>query len=136
MTNLQSYSNRSMYSNGGFDVWVWVKSMKNPTPTTQYLLLYVAISNVYRIEGPPVGVCVSCTVACVIRQMFSFPDHSACMGSVHPAAPSHQPLLSITDRDRGYPCPCPSPLYWSLKLRLSEGSRRFHNHGEGPYWAL
>ena len=24
-------------------------------------------------------------------------------------------------------------LYYSLKRRLSECSRRFHNHGEGPY---
>ena len=63
-----------------------------------YILLKEAILNVFWIQGPPVGVCVSCTVACVIRQMFSFPDHSACMGPVHPAAPSHHPLLSITDQ--------------------------------------
>ena len=31
------------------------------------------------------------------------------------------------------PVPDPHRLQWSFKRRLSEGSRRFHNHGEGLF---
>ena len=30
----------------------------------------------------------------------------------------------------------PQSSHYSLKRRLSECSRRFHNHGEGPYYGL
>ena len=43
-------------------------------------------------------------------------------------------FVQMYDSKKGLVNLCPKwSVYWSLKQRLNKGSRRFHNHGEGPY---